>query len=169
MVDEKYVFAYFLGRNIKVRSLAEEFTHNRGYKLASIVYASGNFTIDNAKYGDIQLIDIGPEKFISLIKHAEYVFTDSFHAVVFSTIYKKNFFVFNRNKDGSMNSRIKSITNMFDMQERFCATEREETLEYLNSLSEIDYDVAFPKFEKCKKESCEFIEKIIYTFNYGEA
>ncbi|MDR0348214.1 MAG: polysaccharide pyruvyl transferase family protein, partial [Tannerella sp.] len=36
-------------------------------------------------------LDVGPEEFLSLVKHAEFVVTDSFHGTVFSTIYRKPF------------------------------------------------------------------------------
>lgn len=42
------------------------------------------------QYGN-GIYNYGPEDVVALIHHAEYVFTDSFHAVVFSTIYNKKF------------------------------------------------------------------------------
>ena len=56
------------------------------------------------------LYNYGPEDVVALIHHAEYVFTDSFHAVVFSTIYNKKFFAFDRderNSTYSINARIR--------------------------------------------------------------
>ena len=35
---------------------------------------------------------IGPREFLGLIKNAEYVITDSFHAIAFSIIFNKVFF-----------------------------------------------------------------------------
>lgn len=36
-------------------------------------------------------LDIGPKEFLSLIKHANFIVTNSFHGTVFSTIYQKPF------------------------------------------------------------------------------
>ncbi|MFQ6805188.1 MAG: polysaccharide pyruvyl transferase family protein [Lachnospiraceae bacterium] len=36
-------------------------------------------------------LDVGPCEFLSLIKYADYVVTNSFHGTVFSIIYEKNF------------------------------------------------------------------------------
>lgn len=36
-------------------------------------------------------LDVGPKEFLSLIKHADFVVTNSFHGTVFSTIYQKPF------------------------------------------------------------------------------
>ena len=43
----------------------------------------------DASHCDYHLDNVSPADFVSLIKNAEYVFTDSFHACVFSGIYKK--------------------------------------------------------------------------------
>lgn len=163
-VDENYVFAYFLSGNKRARKMAETYAKQNGYKLVAIVYASGNLSIPNSKYGDIQLIDVGPEQFLSLIKHAEYIFTDSFHAVVFSIIFQKQFLVFNRDVKGSMNSRITSLTDMFDMQERFCATRQQESMSYIEGLKEINYKRKFTKFEEIRGKSYEFIRKNILEY-----
>ena len=44
------------------------------------------------KYYDIGVTDASPQDFITLIKHAEYVFTDSFHCMIFSCLYHRTFF-----------------------------------------------------------------------------
>ena len=85
------------------------------------------------------------------------MFTDSFHASVFSLIYEKQFFVFNRDKKGSMNDRIKDLTDLFDVKERFCDFEN-ENFEYVNSLKDIDYSKSFDKFVELKKQSIKFLE-----------
>lgn len=161
IIDEKYVFGYFIGSNISVVRLAKEYAQQRNLKFVMIPFASGNYNIKEDGLSDIRVVDASPEKFLSLIKHAEYVFTDSFHAVVFSFIFKKQYFVFNRDAKGSMNSRITSLTDMFDMQERFCATGKQESLEYVEGLNDINYNRKFPKFEECREKSYEFIRKNI--------
>ena len=52
--------------------------------------------------------------------NAFYVITDSFHASVFSIILRKRFSVSGRkDNDISMNSRIHTLLERFDMQEHF--------------------------------------------------
>ena len=108
-------------------------------------------------FGDEQLYDASPEQFVSLIKYAKYVFTDSFHAVVFSNIYKKQYFVFNRSSEGEMSSRIVDITELFNQRERFCEGKEHETMEYISSLADIDYSVENAVFENSRKKSLEFL------------
>ena len=72
-------------------------------------------------FGDIKLFDVGLGEFFSLIKNAECVFTDSFHAVCFSWIFKTRFYVFDRDVgfDGTkMSSRIDSILKLMNLEDR---------------------------------------------------
>ena len=121
LISEKYVFCYFLGNNKKERVLAKKYAAKRGLQLVSIQPSVGTdpILLRDFQFGDIRLYDATPEDFISLIKYAECVFTDSFHAVVFSSIYQRDFFVFNRNKTNSLNTRIKSIVELLGTEERF--------------------------------------------------
>lgn len=50
--------------------------------------------------------DTGLEDLLNLIKDAEYVITDSFHITVFSIIYKKQFFTFQRFKEDAFTSQM---------------------------------------------------------------
>lgn len=157
VVEEQYVFFYFLGNNVKARKVATQFARLNNLKIIEIPYAAGSFNVDNISYGDIKLTGVSPEKFLSLIKNAEAVFTDSFHAIVFSFIFKKQFYVFNRDKQGSMNTRIKNMTKLLGLENRFCADKSMENTEYINSLGEIDYSKEFKLFEDLRKKSYDFL------------
>lgn len=147
---EEYVFCYFIGSNAASRSIAKEYAEKHGLKLIGISHYH--------KYDgfDEELSDAGPEEFLSYIRNAKCVFTDSFHAVVFSKIFEKQYFVFNRDGKGSMGSRIRAITSLFETEERFCYGER-ENLEYVETLENIDYTRALTEFEKQKKASVGFL------------
>lgn len=158
VVAEEYLFCYFLGENKTERKLAEQFAKAHNLKLVTIPHAGGGINLQDRKFGDEKLFDVSPQQFISLIKHAKYVFTDSFHAVVFSNIYQKQFFVFNRNQSGTMSSRIKDITKLFHQEERFCAGKERENLRYIQSLQEIDYTKKNVEFEQLKETSLAFLK-----------
>lgn len=155
-INEKYVFCYFLGELSLPNKKIIEFAHSKGLKVVSMPYLAWTSKKDS-DFGDYKIYDATPPDFIALIKHAEYIFTDSFHATVFSHIYHKNFFVFNRAGLKSMNDRIYSLTSLFDTQERFCDTKGKMSLKYIESLPPIDYDKPFPKFEAMKKKSINFL------------
>ena len=158
VVEDDYIFCYFLGDNPKERKIAKKFAKEKGLKLVSVPL-TGVKVYSDLKFGDVILPAASPEEFISLIKHASYVFTDSFHAVVFSQIYQRQFFVFNRDAKGSMNSRIINITNLFNTQERFCNGKEKETLQYVKSLQEIDFSRPNPKFDEMKEFSINFLKE----------
>lgn len=68
-----------------------------------------------------KLADIGPVEFVSLIKNAALVITDSFHATAFSTNLNTPFYSFYRNsaKDrNNMNSRITDFLSMVHLEDR---------------------------------------------------
>ncbi len=155
-INEKYVFCYFLGELSLSNKKIIEFAHSKGLKVVSMPYLAWTSKRDS-DFGDYKIYDATPTDFISLIKHAEYIFTDSFHAAVFSHIYHKNFFVFNRAGLKSMNDRIYSLTSLFDTQERFCDTKGKMSLKYIESLPPINYDKPFPKFEAMKEKSINFL------------
>lgn len=158
VIQEDYIFCYFLGENKAERKLAQAFAKRQGIKIVSIPLTGAKIYSD-LKFGDFVLPAASPEQFISLIKHAKYVFTDSFHAVVFSYLYEKQFFVFNRDAKGTMNSRIKSITKLLHMEDRFCDSRQRETLEYISALRDIDYKIENPDFEALKDKSIAFLKR----------
>ena len=59
----------------------------------------------------------GPDDFLSLIKNAKLVVTDSFHATVFSIIFKKPFVVFYRNRPGK-DARIMELLKIANLTSR---------------------------------------------------
>lgn len=82
VVEEPYVFCYFLGTNEEHRRIANEFKNKTGLKLATCPFLD-NYVECDLNFGDIQLFDIDAADFVNLIRHAEYILTDSFHGSVF--------------------------------------------------------------------------------------
>lgn len=161
IVGEKYIFAYFLGYREGIDDIVINYARKHNLRVVTIPYASGIWKRNGRRFRDIEIMDASPEMFLSLVKYSECVFTDSFHAIVFSFIFKKQFYVFNRDKQGSMKSRIISLTSILDLQDRFCMRAEQESIEYIENLSEIDYSVSFNEVEKMREKSYEFIYKNI--------
>lgn len=157
IIQKKYIFCYFLSGIGEYKTLIKRFAKRKKLKIVNLPHLCG-YQFEDEYFADYRLYDISPVDFISLIKHAELVFTDSFHATVFSHIYKKNFFVFNRAGLKSMNDRIYSLTSLFDTQDRFCDTKEKISLKYIEGLPSIDYDKPFPKFEAMKEKSINFLK-----------
>lgn len=121
MVPEKYLFCYFLGADKRVRDAAKAFARKKGLRIVTIPHLQQRLEPNDLLLGGKQLCGAAPGDFVSLIKHAEYVFTDSFHATVFSCIYGVQFFVFPRKGSEAMGNRLLTLTRMFDCEHRFRA------------------------------------------------
>lgn len=160
-IKEEYAFLYFLGDDMRSRKAAELFAAQKGLKVITIPDLSGKYRkIDrkiNAEYVD----GATPEDFISLIKHAEYIFTDSFHACVFSILYNKNFFVFQRPGKINMESRIYNLMELFECQERFFVDDY-NVFDDLLLLGSIDYQREFKKFTLAKQKSVQYLQNVLY-------
>lgn len=100
LVKEKYVFVYWLGDKNLIASAIER-------------YKTEGYTIVNINLRDI-CEQISVEDWLSYIKYADYVITDSFHGCVFSIIFERQFIAFG-NKSGG-NSRIMSLCKMFGFE-----------------------------------------------------
>lgn len=161
LIEEKYAFCFFLGNDDEMKRLEAAYAKKHRLKLAIIPYDCGMNRLD-AKFGNRRVDLAGPGDFVSLIKHAECVFTDSFHATVFSMQYQKEVFVFGRLGAQGMSSRIYSLTKLFGCEANFCDSEEKRTLAYIESLGKIDYSRSKNAFEQLHKESSKFLLNNLY-------
>lgn len=90
----KYIFAYILRGTKKDREAIERFSKSKNIPIVTIPFLDGEHMVPyDLKFGDIKLWEASPTDFISAIRNAEYVFTDSFHCMVFSCFFYKTFYV----------------------------------------------------------------------------
>lgn len=94
-VKEKYMLAVFYGRKnlSKFRKSAEKLAQKFSLPLKII-----NVNFGAAAYASNLINDAGPLDFLSLIKNAECVCTNSFHNMAFALIYDRPFYVFEDNE-----------------------------------------------------------------------
>ena len=137
-----------------------DFAKKKGLKIVTLPHLCNIFFSDLV-FKAIHLYDVSAKDFLSLIKNAEYVFTDSFHAGVFSNIYSVKYCIFSR-KGTSMEERIHTLLDVFDSQERFCVGKERENLDYILSLSEIENLIKPDKLMKAQRESVEFLKNHLY-------
>ena len=157
IVDKPYVFCYFLGENNKIRSIAKEYAHKHNLVLVNIQHATGQYHKSDIDYGDIRLEAPSPNDFLSLTEYADMVFTDSFHACVFSLIFKRQFFVFEREGHTNMSSRITSLMNLYKTENRLCNTVERVNTEYIYRQQNIDYSKTGLLSEQKKRASIDFL------------
>ena len=112
-------------------------------------------------FGDIHDYTSGPREFVSLIKNAEMVITDSFHACVFSMIFKTPFAVFERGgtgEKGNMNSRIYDFLEEYHLENQL-VTEKE--LADMKEIPKIDFTYAHEHWEMRREESLEYLKNAL--------
>ena len=157
-IEGDYLFCYFLGSNENQRKLAMEYAKKHNLKIVNLPHLLGKYRKCDKDFGDYQLYDVTPNMLISLIKNAECIFTDSFHATVFSLLLEKEHFVFERNASSTMNSRIYNLISIFDTNDRFCDSKEKETISYIDKCARIDYSKQFVKFNELKNKSIHFLK-----------
>ncbi len=119
IVNGKYIFVYLLGPTDEQAKICNELSKKLHLRIVYIPHAASNFYSKEPEIKGKKINKIGPREFISLIKNATYVLTDSFHATAFSVIFNKSFYTFPRNRMESSNSRIKTLVKMIKCEERF--------------------------------------------------
>ncbi len=119
---EPYVLCYFMGKNIWNRECAVELARERGLRIVAISHPDEYVKYDDG-YADVYPWGAGPAEWVSLVSHASYVCTDSFHGTVFSNIFHVPFFSFRRHENAgsqSTNSRIDTLLNILGNADRIC-------------------------------------------------
>ena len=110
-IKDKYIFVYLLGKNKEQREKIKELAKKLNLMIIDIPHANGEFNKVDEGFGDYSIDNCSPEEWIWLIHNAEYIITDSFHGVVFSTIFNKKFFVLKRYYTENINNRMLDYLN----------------------------------------------------------
>ncbi len=157
LIEKKYLFCYFFGEDITARSLAREYAEKHNLLLVFLPHIFGVYRQCDSNFADIELYSISPSEFISLIQYAEFVFTDSFHACVFSEIFNRQYFVFKRDSSNEMGSRLYSLTKIFRHEDRCLDDNQKININYIENTLEIDYSNQSNEFLKMKEKSIDYL------------
>ena len=151
-----YVFCYFLGDCAWQRRMVQKYADKYGLMILDIPYILGTDRRSDHFLKSEKHYDIGPREFVSLVKKAKCVFTDSFHAVAFSVNFNTDFYVFDR--DGlsgskSINSRITDFLDLLKLSDRRITSPESEISDI-----KIDYESVKPILEKERLRSLEWLK-----------
>ena len=129
---EKYILLYLSDRGKNIETIAKKIREITGWK----IYAVGAIT---ASYADKNFTNASPLNFLTLIRNAQIVVSNSFHATAFSLIMHTKFCVVNRIE--GINERMKSMLEDFGIAERLISNYSETILDEidwskLNSIKE---------------------------------
>lgn len=127
LVDEAYLFCYFLNIDEQKREAAIKFAKKNGLRIVSLPCLPERYNSLDEGFSE-DLFPTKPAEFLNLILHAEFVLTDSFHPSVFSIVFNKNFRVFERSRGKqNMNSRLETLLSYVKHREFLVSPERIES------------------------------------------
>lgn len=155
--SEPYIFCYFLGTNQEARKAANLLRTQTGYKIITIRHMD-EYVPEDEQFGDEAPYNVDPNDFVKYISKAAYVCTDSFHCTVFSILFHRQFMTFYRFAEGSKtgrNSRINSLFDLFELQERLYKGD-------INKITNpIDYNSVDEKLSELRKDSIAFLNECL--------
>lgn len=160
VVDGKYLFCYFLCGNEQMRNTANEFAKCRNLKIVTMPHLSGEYRQVDDGFGNIQLYDVSPKEFLSLIKYAAFVLTDSFHAAVFAHIYERKFAV-TGNRESEMGCRMQSLTGLFGTEKHYLPGYETISLDVLCDLMDQPMILNYEKYQEMRQYSFDFLKKVL--------
>ena len=140
---EKYLLLYARRYNPEMEAYAEQVATEKGLKIIEISLRATNAEKHRMFY------EAGVEEFLSLVKHADYVVTNSFHGMIFAVQYRRPFVIFSRFQ---CNNKIEEILRLFGLPQRMLVT-RDQTVP-----DEIDYDAVHSRIDAAREKSLAFLD-----------
>ncbi len=139
-----YIFVYVTEPNRNMEDYAKKLSLEK--HLPVIEVCAGLQGRDQGFQTDVTA---GPAEFLGYIHHAEYVVTNSFHAVAFSIIYRKKFLAF---AHSSLSARLQNILQIHGLENKICRDGDIKDIDLRVDWEEVDRRTA-----EAVKESGDFL------------
>lgn len=144
-----YVVTYNLHHDKRIDGFASALAKKNGLKVYNISYNLHDI-IRKGKLKWCPKI----EEYLGLIRDAQYVVTDSFHATVFSVLFHTKFIVIYPEQ---ASSRIRSILSLLGLENRG----QEDSPEVEQAMAEIDFSKADAVLEIERAKSRDYLKKVL--------
>lgn len=142
---EKYLLVYDFESSDKIKRKALALSKKNNWKIYTV--NPGKFA-----YADKRFDNVGPDVFLSLVRDAQLVISNSFHAVVFPLIFKTPFIIEHRSE--AINARMEDIFKTINEEEKYY------TGDIVKHTSEIN-DILDNKIKLSKKYLLESLGSLI--------
>lgn len=76
-INEPYIFAYFLGATQEYRNAVKKLAHDKGMKVVALRHMD-QYVEEDENFGDFAPYDVSPERFLNLLRNAEYRIADRY-------------------------------------------------------------------------------------------
>lgn len=141
----KFLLVYYFGRiPDEIFKALSNFSRERNLKIVSVGYYEKTYDI---------FLSYSPSNFITAFANAEYVFTNTFHGCVFSTIFNKQFAT-----DGIEKKKIEGFLEEFSLLDRVVTTA--DDVEKVMTTS-VDYDKVNSLVSEARGRSIEYLQSVI--------
>lgn len=141
-LDDEYVLVYDFEGSDEVKNFAVKYAQKHNLKIYSLY---------KNEYCDKSFENFGPDVFLSLIKNAEFIVSNSFHATAFSLIYEKEFAVIKRQE--GINSRMVDLLSSVGIDERIVDSYQE--------FNAIDFNLVKEKLEIEVEKSKDYLKEVL--------
>lgn len=162
-IGGKYILCYFLGDYRRYMGYVKALSKRLNIPFYVIPIANSQ-----KNDGNVVPFEVGPSEFVSLIRNASYVCTDSFHGMAFSINYNISFSVFKRFKDKdpkNQNSRIQNLLKLLDFEDRL--TDYKKSCAK-NVQTKCDFSIANIKLTELRTESLYYLENALKVATSNE-
>lgn len=150
-----YIATYILDYNDGFKKKIERLSHDLGLKHRDIVVKSPKSRI-SVLMNRFRFMD-SVEGWVRNIASAKYVVTNSFHGMVFSIIFRKQFIVVMNTERGA--ERFKSLLAMFGLEERLVNSNEKNYTQHI--ANNIDYNTIEPLIDKWRNLSMDYLNKAL--------
>ena len=153
--DGDYILVYSLTSSMKIYEEASKLAKRNNCKMVMLKRVPCPPLASSFKNA-IDLLEVGPAEFISLIKYAKCVVTGSYHALMFSLLMHSNFYIY-MDDASAENSRLLSSLAMFGLEKQLYY----ETSSLPKVLPQVDYSPVDPILKAKREESLALLRASI--------
>lgn len=151
-MDCKYILTYFLDSPSEIMQRSIKKLANEKSKRVISIGCELPLLKEDENY---EQPDCGPAEFLGYISGATVVVTDSYHGILFSLIYSKDFYSVERNYgEFDQSSRQLTVLRKVDLSQRY--VRRNDKVDF--ALGKIDYSDVKKKMEVFTAESLEYLK-----------
>lgn len=142
-----YLLYYSRRYNEAAEKMVDEIAEARGLEVVEISLRAQNSDRHIMRY------DAGVEEFLSLVKNAEVVVTNSFHCMIFAILYKRDFYVYSREH---CYGKIVELLDTLGLSDRFVS----DCNNFMNQKA-IDYKKVFLELAELRSRAIRYLEDSI--------
>ena len=146
------------GRGAQIDAIARELQKSTGMQIIRIYGRPYHRFSRKIKY----LFDVGPGEFLWLFRNASYVLANSFHATVFSILFKRQFLSFYP-ASSDLGTRQQNLLKLLNLEERGVALAHETREGEVAHLMQepVSFETCQPKLDDLRKNSIDWLSRAL--------